>query len=92
MAEMSVPAWPMPTHHTKLMIANPQAIGILMPQIPMPFINNHAMLTKSAIKSENEMQNPMSQPVRLPRRSTISLMRSVTVRPSQRAFVVLDGL
>ena len=27
MAEISVPAWPMPIHHTKLMIANPQATG-----------------------------------------------------------------
>ena len=27
MAEISVPAWPMPIHQTKLMIANPQATG-----------------------------------------------------------------
>ena len=36
MAEISVPAWPMPIHHTKLMIAKPQAVGTLMPQIPTP--------------------------------------------------------
>ena len=28
-AEISVPAWPMPIHHTKLMIANPHAPGIV---------------------------------------------------------------
>ena len=27
MAEMSVPAWPIPIHHTKFTMANPQAIG-----------------------------------------------------------------
>ena len=35
-AEISVPAWPMPIHQTKLMIAKPQPTGMLMPQIPMP--------------------------------------------------------
>src|SRR6202035_5785732 len=29
-AEISVPAWPIPIHQTKLMIANPQATGIWM--------------------------------------------------------------
>ena len=33
-AEISVPAWPMPIHQTKLMIAKPQPIGRLMPQMP----------------------------------------------------------
>ena len=36
MAEMSVPAWPMPIHHTKLMMANPQPTGMLMPHTPVP--------------------------------------------------------
>ena len=35
-AEIRVPAWPMPIHHTKLMIAKPQATGTLMPQMPTP--------------------------------------------------------
>ena len=35
-AEISVPAWPMPIHQTKLMIAKPQATGMLLPQMPMP--------------------------------------------------------
>ena len=33
-AEISVPAWPMPIHQTKLMIAKPQPTGMLMPQMP----------------------------------------------------------
>ncbi len=36
MAEISVPAWPIPIHHTKLMIAKPHPTGIWMPQIPTP--------------------------------------------------------
>ena len=38
-AEMKVPAWPMPIHHTKLAMAKPQATGMLTPQMPTPFIN-----------------------------------------------------
>src|SRR5579875_2968435 len=33
-AEISVPAWPIPIHHTKLTIANPQPTGILTAQMP----------------------------------------------------------
>ena len=33
-AEISVPAWPMPIHQTKLTIANPHMTGTLMPQMP----------------------------------------------------------
>ena len=36
MAEISVPAWPMPIHQTKLMMSKPQPTGMLMPQMPMP--------------------------------------------------------
>ena len=36
MAEMSVPAWPMPIHQTKLMMSNAQPTGMLLPQTPMP--------------------------------------------------------
>lgn len=38
-AEISVPAWPMPIHQTKLTMSKPQATGMLMPQIPMPLAN-----------------------------------------------------
>ena len=35
-AEISVPAWPMPIHHTKSVMAKPQPFGIWMPQMPTP--------------------------------------------------------
>jgi hypothetical protein len=36
-AEMSVPAWPMPIHHTKFTIGNAQPTGMFVPQMPTPF-------------------------------------------------------
>ena len=36
MAEISVPAWPIPIHQTKLTMANPQPTGIMMPHTPTP--------------------------------------------------------
>ena len=36
MAEISVPAWPMPIHQTKLTMSKPQPTGMLMPQMPTP--------------------------------------------------------
>ena len=36
-AEMSVPAWPMPTQNTKLTMAQPQNTGLVKPHTPGPF-------------------------------------------------------
>jgi hypothetical protein len=36
MAEISVPAWPMPIHQTKLMMSNAHPTGTLLPHAPMP--------------------------------------------------------
>src|SRR5438445_82829 len=36
MAEISVPACPIPIHQTKLVIAKPQATGMFTPQMPTP--------------------------------------------------------
>ena len=36
MAEISVPAWPMPIHQTKQTMSQPQPTGMLFPQMPMP--------------------------------------------------------
>ncbi len=35
---MKVPAWPMPIHHTKLVIAKAHATGMLLPHMPMPAV------------------------------------------------------
>ena len=40
MAEISVPAWPMPIHQTKLMMSNAHPTGTLLPHAPMPFISS----------------------------------------------------
>src|SRR6266851_2544643 len=37
-AEISVPAWPMPIHQTKFVMSNAQPTGTLLPQMPMPFV------------------------------------------------------
>src|SRR6185436_14980095 len=36
-AEINVPAWPIPIHQTKLMMSNAQPTGWLLPQTPIPF-------------------------------------------------------
>jgi hypothetical protein len=54
MAEISVPAWPMPIHQTKLMIAKPQATGMLMPQMPTPRANSQTSDSSSTMTIENE--------------------------------------
>ena len=38
MAEMSVPAWPMPTQNTKFTMGQPQYTGLLLPQTPTPVV------------------------------------------------------
>src|SRR6201996_5249449 len=55
MAEISVPAWPIPIHQTKLMIAKPQAPGIVTPQIPTPFSTSqvNAITSSSATVAAN---------------------------------------
>src|SRR5262245_50682369 len=37
-AEISVPAWPMPIHQTRFVMSNAQPTGMLLPQIPMPSV------------------------------------------------------
>ena len=64
MAEISVPAWPIPIHQTKLTIAKPQPIGILMPQIPTPLVSNNPIIKLSSINNENDIASPNSHPGR----------------------------
>src|ERR1700687_1704789 len=78
MAEISVPAWPMPIHQTKLTIANPQPMGMLMPQIPTPLVISQARHANSSITMENAKVNPASQPSPSGRVNTIEEILSVT--------------
>ncbi len=78
MAEISVPAWPMPIHQTKLTMANPQPTGSLTPQMPTPLANSQVTAVRNIIMIMNEMPKPMYHQ-RGVRRSTTSLILSVTL-------------
>src|ERR1700683_4398812 len=51
MAEISVPAWPIPIHQTKLMIGNAQPTGMLVPQMPMPLRKRYTTDTVRTVTS-----------------------------------------
>ena len=40
-AEISVPAWPMPTQNTKFVMSQAQPTGMLRPQTPIPSQTSH---------------------------------------------------
>ena len=82
MAEISVPAWPMPIHQTKLTMAKPQPTGMFTPQMPVPFINSTVTAKRNIDITAKAMMKPYSQPGRMPGRSTICEILSVTdVKP-----------
>src|SRR5438105_3841681 len=49
MAEISVPAWPIPIHQTKLMMAKPQAPGMVTPQMPVPLMNSQVSAITTSV-------------------------------------------
>src|SRR5580765_1543039 len=77
-AEISVPAWPIPIHQTKLTIAKPQPIGTLIPQIPTPLVINQAIDPSSTIINENAMLKRASHPIDVGRVNTIDEILLVT--------------
>src|SRR2546425_4652783 len=79
MAEMRVPAWPMPIHQTKFVISNAQPTGTLLPQMPIPFTNRYDTDANSISVSRNENPKPAYQPSEVFRVRTIALILSVTV-------------
>ena len=58
MAEISVPAWPIPIHQTKLTIANPHITGTSIPQIPTPRKKSQVIASNKSIVSANPMPKP----------------------------------
>jgi hypothetical protein len=76
---MSVPAWPMPIHQTKLMMSKPQPTGWLLPQMPMPVRRSFVIAVASIAVKRPVMPIAIHQaaPARL--RRTIELIWSVTV-------------
>ena len=82
MAEISVPACPMPIHQTKLMMSKPQPTGTFGPQSPMPLKRRPATVKSSSIRSEKPIAKPTNQPTGVRRWRTMLLILSVTVPKS----------
>jgi hypothetical protein len=57
-AEISVPAWPIPIHQTKLMMSNAQPTGMLLPQMPMPVNSSLTIVTFRIIKKRKATAKP----------------------------------
>ena len=79
-AEISVPAWPMPIHQTKLMMANPQATGCVMAQMPTPFRNSQVTATSSIVAPPPATVKSANQPIGVCGVSTMRAIFSVIDR------------
>ena len=77
MAEISVPAWPMPIHHTKLMMAKPHATGWVMAQMPTPFRNSQVTATSSTVAPAPANAKMANQPMGVCGVSTMRVILSV---------------
>ncbi len=80
MAEISVPAWPMPIHQTKLMMANPQATGCVMAQMPTPLRKSHVSATMSMVAPPPATVKRPNQPIGVCGVSTMRTIFSVIDR------------
>src|SRR5271167_898499 len=79
MAEIRVPACPIPIHQTKFTMAKPQPIGMVTPHMPVPRTNRYPMANNIIIVSRKAMPKPRNQPLEVGRVRTIELILSVTV-------------
>ena len=77
-AEINVPAWPIPIHHTKLTIANPHPTGAFTPQTPIPRMKSTPIEKRSTIVSRNPIAKPTTQKSGVFRVMTIEEILSVT--------------
>ena len=75
-AEMSVPAWPMPTQKTKFVMSHAQPTGTLSPQMPIPSQKSHETATPRRPRSAREGMKKSHQPIGVGR-STGSATTSV---------------
>src|SRR2546430_13615696 len=64
----------MPIHHTKLTMANPQPMGMLMPQIPTPLMTSQPMATVINPMRLKAIEKPTNQPREVGRVRTIALI------------------
>ena len=78
-AEISVPAWPMPIHQTKFVMSNAQPTGMLMPQMPMPLTTRYdERHQQQAGQQRRPMSNARYQPIGVRWVRTMELILSVT--------------
>src|SRR5271157_3276670 len=77
-AEISVPAWPIPIHHTKLMMAKPQPTGTSMPQMPTPLRNSQVTAVNRMRQMLPARVKPKNQPKGVWGVSTMREITSVT--------------
>src|SRR5579863_3203471 len=97
MAEIRVPAWPIPIHQTKLIIAKPQATGWVIAQIPTPLRNSQVTATRRIVAPPPAMPKKASQPSGVCGVSTMLEIFSVTdlkvsPRPTTRNSPVLGSV
>ena len=77
-AEINVPAWPIPIHQTKLTIANPHITGWSIPQMPTPSIRRYVTATVRSMTSAKLIVKPVIQRQFRGRTRTSELILSVT--------------
>ena len=75
-AEMSVPACPMPTQNTKFVMSHAQPTGWLRPQMPIPSQKSQETATPRRLRSAREGMKKSHQPIGVAR-STGSATASV---------------
>ncbi len=68
----------MPIHHTKLMMANPQATGMEMAQMPTPFRNSQVTATSSTVAPAPAKAKMANHPSGVCGVSTMRVILSVT--------------
>jgi hypothetical protein len=68
-AEISVPACPIPTQNTKFVMSHAQPTGTLRPQMPIPSQNSHETATPRRLRSARDGMKKSHQPIGV-RRST----------------------
>ena len=79
MAEISVPAWPIPIHQTKFVMAKPQPTGIMMPQMPTPLANSRTTHHRNSSNRAKPAAKHAIQKAGVRRVSTTEAIWSVTV-------------
>src|SRR5205814_10677261 len=77
-AEISVPACPIPIHQTKFVMSNAQPTGMLLPQIPMPFTERYVSETSNSSANIAAVPKPAYHSSGVRRVRTIALILSVT--------------